>query len=491
MSDPGDDLAFLPATALARLVRRKQLSPVDLVALYLARVERLDGRLRAFITVAADAARRQARAAAEAVARGAAPGALHGVPFAVKDQFDAAGLPTTAGSRILADSVAAEDATVVARLRAAGAILIGKLNMSEFALGGTVRFPFGQPRNPWQLDHQPGGSSGGSGIAAAAALAGFALGEDTGGSIRIPAAYCGVVGVRATWGLVSRHGSLAVSWSMDVAGPLTRTVEDAALVLGLLAGPDARDPLTSRHPAPDYRAALTGDVRGLRIGLVRELMEAGTAPEVGDAVRAAAGVLAGLGASVDEVSLPALSLAGATFMALCDSEGAAAHQRWLRERPQDYDQATRRRLYTASLLPAALYHQAAGARERIRRQMREALGRHDLLLSPTVGSPAPAIAGEEEAVTSKQVAARRFFGHRSHSTPVSLAGLPAVSVPCGLSAAGLPIGLQLAGRPFDEATVLRAAHAFEQATDWHARRPPLGGTASGAAPSAPSGAGGP
>jgi len=473
MSDPGDDLAFLGAGALARMVRTRQLSPVDLVNLYLARVERLDGRLRAFITVCADEARAAAREAERAVARGGKGGPLHGLPFAVKDQFDTAGIRTTVGSRLLDGHVPAEDATVVARLKAAGAILIGKLNMSEFALGGTVRFPFGQPRNPWHLDHQPGGSSGGSGVATAAALAAFTLGEDTGGSIRGPAAYCGTVGVRATWGLVSRHGSFGVSWSMDVAGPLTRTVEDSALVLGLLAGPDPKDPLTSRRTVPDYRAALTGDVRGLRIGLVAELLDGGTQPEARAATEAAARVLGKLGAAVEPVSLPALPLAGAAFMALCDSEGAAAHQRWLKERPQDYDQATRRRLYTASLLPAALYHQAARARARIRHEVLDALGRHDLLLSPTAAGPAPPIAVEEEPVTSKAIAARRFFGHRSHGTPASLAGVPVVAVPCGFSSGGLPLGLALTGRPFDEATVLRAAHAYEQATDWHTRRPPL------------------
>jgi len=474
MTSPGDDLAFLGAAALARLVRARQVSPVDLVDLYLARIERLDGRLHAFITVCADEARRAAREADRALERGVAGGPLHGLPFAVKDQFHARGLPTTCGSRLLEHAVADEDATTVARLRAAGAILLGKLSLSEFALGGTVSFPFGQPRNPWHPDHHPGGSSGGSGVATAAALAAFTLGEDTGGSIRGPASHCGVVGLRATWGLISRHGSWGVSWSMDIAGPLTRTVEDCALVLAVLAGHDPDDPLTSRRPVPSYGAALTGEVRGLRVGVVRELVDGdGTDAEVRSAVREAARALGKLGAVVEEISLPTLPLAGATFMAICDSEGAAAHQAWLRTRPRDYDQATRRRLYTASLLPAALYHQATRSRARIRREIMAALERHDLLLSPTQGAPAPPIAREAEPVTDKEGAARRFFGHRSHTTPYSLAGVPAISVPCGLTTSGLPIGLQLAGRPFDETTVLRAAHAYEQATPWHARRPPL------------------
>ncbi|HYB41522.1 MAG TPA: amidase, partial [Candidatus Methylomirabilis sp.] len=352
MTSADEELAFLGATALARLVRTRQLSPVDLVNLYLSRIERLDGRLGSFITVCGDEARRAAREAEQALARGGAVGPLHGLPFAAKDQFDAAGLRTTAGSRLLADAPAArEDATAVARLRAAGAILLGKLNLSEFAFGGTVSFPFGQPRNPWNLEHHPGGSSGGSGIATAAALAAFTLGEDTGGSIRGPAANCGVVGLRATWGLISRHGAWSVSWSMDVGGPLTRTVSDTALVLEALAGHDPKDPLTSRRPMPRYRAALGEDARGLRVGVIRELtLGEGTEAEVRSAVLEAARVLAKQGAAVEEISLPTLPRSGAVFMAICDPEGAAAHQSWLRTRPGDYDRATRRRLYTASLL---------------------------------------------------------------------------------------------------------------------------------------------
>jgi aspartyl-tRNA(Asn)/glutamyl-tRNA(Gln) amidotransferase subunit A len=471
MSRAGDELAFLSATDLAALVRRKEVSPVELVDLYLERIDRLDGRLRAFITVCPTEAREAARRAERALAAGD-PAPLLGVPFAVKDQFDTKGLRTTLGSRILEAFVPDADATVVARLTAAGAILLGKLNLSEFALGGTVHFPFGQPRNPWNLAHHPGGSSGGSGVATAAALAAFTLGEDTGGSIRIPAAWCGTVGLRPTWGLVSRRGTFPASWSMDTAGPLARTVADAGLVLKLIAGQDPREPLTTRRPVPDYPAALTGDIRGLRVGVVRELTEGGgTEPEVRAAVLAAATLLGTLGALIEDVSLPLLPLAGATFMAVCDSEATTRQLGWLKTRPGDYDQGTRRRLLTASLLPTALYHQANRARALIRQQVLDALATHDLLLCPTMHAASPLIEREQDAVTSKDVAARRFFGHRSHTTPASLAGAPAISVPCGFSKAGLPIGLQLVGRPYDEARVLQVAHAYEQATDWHRRRP--------------------
>jgi aspartyl-tRNA(Asn)/glutamyl-tRNA(Gln) amidotransferase subunit A len=466
-----EDLVFRSATELAALIRARHVSPGSLVESYLERIDRLDGDLRAYITICGDEARRDARAAEQALASGRPLGPLHGVPFAVKDQFETAGLRTTAGSRILVDRVPDRDAPVVARLRAAGAILLGKLNLTEFALGGTIDFPFGQPRNPWARDRDPGGSSAGSGVAAAAALAGFTLGEDTGGSIRGPAAWCGVVGLRPTWGLVPRTGCIPLSWSMDAAGPITRTVEDTALVTALIAGPDSGDQFVRAGPAaPLWTPRL--DMRGLRLGVVRELTEA-CDPEVRAAVLAAADALRGLGAVVDEVSLPLVPMAGAVFMALADSEGAGLHQAWLRTRGAEYDAATRRRLLAASLLPAAVYHQATRARELIRRELADALADHDLLVTPSQPTPAPPIAETRAPVGSGAAAARRFFARRSFTTPFSLAGLPAISVPAGFSRERLPIGLQIAGRAFDEPTVLRAAFAYEQATPWRDRRPPV------------------
>ena len=465
---------FLGAARLAALVRSRQASPVELVRAYLDRIEQLDGRLRAYITVTRQGALDAARRAEETAGRSGALGPLHGVPFAVKDQFATRGVRTTAGSRILADHVPDEDATVVARLVAAGGILLGKLNLTEFALGGTIRFPFGQPRNPWNTAHDTGGSSAGSGVAAAAALAAVTLGEDTGGSVRTPASWCGVAGHRPTWGLVSRHGCIPLSWSLDAAGPLGRTVEDCALVLEIIAGHDTRDPLTARRPVPGYRAALTGEVRGLRVGVIRELTHGGeTDPEVRDAVVAAAGVLGGLGAKVDEVSVPLAARAGAAFMAICDSEGAARHLPWLRGRAADYDQGTRRRLLAASLLPAALLHRAQQARALVRQQLRDALATHDVLLAPTSHRAAPTIAAFTAPITSTGEAAARFFTRRSFTTPAALAGVPALAVPCGFGASGLPLSLQVIGRRFEDATVLRVGHAYEQVTDWHRRRPPL------------------
>lgn len=474
MSEPAAALVFESASALAAMVRARQISPVDLVQAYLDRIDKLDGKLRAYITVCAEPALAAARRVEQAIQRGETVGPLAGVPFAVKDQFDTAGVRTTFGSRIFAARVPMEDAPVVVRLRAAGAILLGKLNLTEFAFGGTLDFPFGQPRNPWNPAHDPGGSSSGSGIATAAALAAVTLGEDTGGSVRGPASYCGVAGLRPSWGLVPRTGCFPVSWSMDAPGPLGRTVEDVALVLGVIAGPDPGDALVRRLPPPDYRNALGGGVRGVRVGVIRELTHSpDTDPEVRAAVVAACEVLREAGAIVDEISLPLLPLAGAVFMAIADSEGAGLHRRWLRDRPGDYDAGTRRRLLTASLLPATAYHQATRARALIRTQVLDAVARRDVLVAPTQPRPAPPIAQGQAPVTSAEEAAARFFTRRSYATPFSLAGTPAISVPCGFSAAGLPIGLQIAGRLFDEATVLRVAHTYEQTTAWHLRRPPV------------------
>jgi len=467
-----DDHVYLSAARQAALIRTKQLSPVEMMRAYLERIDRLDGRLRAYITVTRETALAAAREAEHAVMAGGPLGPLHGVTFAVKDQFATRGVRTTAGSRLLADNVPGEDATVVARLTAAGGILLGKLNLTEFALGGTIRYPFGQPRNPWNTEHDTGGSSAGSGAAVAAALCAVSLGEDTGGSVRSPASWCGVAGHRPTWGLVSRHGCIPLAWSLDAPGPLGRTVEDCALVLQVIAGHDPHDALTTRRPTPDYRAALTGDVRGLRVGVISELTTGPeTDPEMRDGVLAATRVLADLGARVEDVSLPLIPRAGAAFMAICDSEGAARHLQTLRTRASDYDEGTRRRLLAAALLPAGLVQKAQQARALIRAQIVDALSRHDVLVAPTSPRPAPTIANYTAPITSTAQAVTHFFTRRSFPTPASMAGVPAMAVPCGFSAHGLPLSLQILGRRFDDATVLRVGDAYERATEWHHRHP--------------------
>src|SRR5262249_19596660 len=305
MTPTPDDLAFASVAHVVRLVHDRQLSPVELLRIYLDRIERHDGALRAYITVLGDAALEAARRAEAGVMNGGPLGPLHGVPYAVKDQFATTGVRTTLGSRLLEHHVPSETATVVSRMQAAGGILLGKLNLTEFALGGTQQFPFGQPRNPWNLEHDPGGSSSGSGIAVAAGLCAASLGEDTGGSVRSPASFCGVVGLRPTWSRVSRHGSFPLSWSMDPPGPLAPTVADVACLLQVIAGYDPKDALSSREPVPDYARSLADGVRGLRIGMIRELtFGPETEDEVKTAIVEAARRLGELGAVIEEVSLP-------------------------------------------------------------------------------------------------------------------------------------------------------------------------------------------
>jgi aspartyl-tRNA(Asn)/glutamyl-tRNA(Gln) amidotransferase subunit A len=467
------DLAFTPVTELVQLVRDRKVSPVELVRMYLERIDRWDDRLHAYVTVSREAALQQAKEAEAAVTRGDRLGPLHGIPIGVKDQFLTKGVRTTNGTRALADFVPDEDATAVTRLRDAGAILLGKLNMPEGGLLGTRDWPYGQPRNPWNTEHEAGASSTGGGIAAAAALCAAALGEDTGGSIRNPASYCGVVGMRPTWGRVSRYGLLPIVWSMDTAGPMTRTVADAALIMRTIAGHDPKDVFTARLPVPDYSAGLDVEVRGLRVGIIREYFESGLLdPEAGDKVRTAAAVLGRLGARVEDVTVPMILLAGVIFCAIADSGSAVQHRRELLSEPDLLDAGPRRRMLAASLLPVALYYKVEQARNLMRDQVRSALERYDILVCPSAPGPAGRIDRAQVATWTTEDLIK-FWQRGSYTSPFSLAAVPALSMPCGYTASGLPIGMQIVGRPFGEGTVLRAAHAYETNSDAHTKRPPL------------------
>ena len=463
-------LANMPVTRLSQLLQSCEVSPVELTKLYLERIRRLDGKLHAYITICEKEALEAAHVAELELAKGEVKGPLHGIPMAVKDQMHACGLPTTAGSVILKE-VAREDCTVVARLKDSGAVLLGKLNLSEFALGGNIHHPYGTPRNPWNLDYQPGHSSSGTGIAVAASLCAAAIGEDTGGSNRNPAAWCGVTGLRPTWGRVSRYGILGVSWSMDQAGPMARTVEDCALVFQAIAGYDPRDPLTSRRPVPPFLPR--DNLQGVRVAVVREALDGELVhPEVKVAVEQAAKELERLGASVMEVSLPLFSQAGVISAVITDTEAAYLHRHWLRTRPGDYDVATRRRVLAGSLLATQLYHKALRLRVLVRHQIMSALEETDVLVTPTRPIP-PARIETTTGLDSKEDVLRRFYGPRGGTGPCNLAAVPAMSVPCGFTSDGLPIGMQIAGRPFDETAVFQAGHAYQLLTDWHTRRPPL------------------
>ena len=461
------EISRLSVAEAGDLIHQRKLSPVELTEACLQRIGRVDAQLNAFITVTGEEALKAAQEAANAIAQGSYMGPLHGVPVALKDLFATAGVRTTAGSKIMADHVPAEDAEVTARLKAAGAIVLGKLNMHEFAFGATGVNPhYGPVRNPWDTDRISGGSSSGSGAAVAAGECPAALGTDTGGSVRIPASLCGVVGLKPTYGRVSRRGVVPLSWSLDHVGPLTRTVEDAAIVLGAIAGRDPLDDSSCDEPVPNYRLRLRRGRRlgGLRVGVPREHFFEGVDADVLEAVRAALGVLGELRAEVEEVSLPHIAEAVAAVNTIMLPEALAYHQRWLAERSQDYGDDVRRRLEMGTTFLAVHYVQAQRLRELMVREWRQVLERVDLLATPTTPMPAPLIETSELQTTLTLV---RF------TNPFNLVGLPAISVPCGFTRQGLPTGLHLAGRWFQEETVLRAACAYQRATEWHRRAPPV------------------
>ena len=470
------DIPFLSATELAGYIQRQEISPVEAVEAYLERIQQVDPALNSYITVTPEEARQAARDAEAEIARGAYRGVLHGVPVAIKDQIHTRGIRTTDASNVRAEFIPEEDATVVTNLKSAGAVLLGKLNMSEFALGDPVSSAFGPAHNPWDLERSPGTSSTGSGAATAGFLCATSLGEDTGGSIRGPAANCGLVGLRPTWGRVSRYGVDGACWSIDTIGPISRTVADCAATIGAIAGYDPRDPYTRRVPVPNYQEALTGEVRGLRIGVVRELVDpelSGVDSQTSEAVQAAAGLLAEMGAEVKQVSMPISLHTGAIIRTITHTERVSLHPEWLRERPQDYHPNTRVAFMAGNLIPAQVYYKAVKLRAMVRQQVLDLLQEVDVLLQPTSSGPAAKMTSGE--VASKEQA-KGALGEGSFRGPYSLSGAPALSVLCGFTSpdeGALPLALQIAGRPFDEATLLRVAYAYEQNTPWHHRRPPV------------------
>src|SRR5436309_3612835 len=451
---------------LGRMIATKEASPVEVVRAHLDRIAALDAKLRAFITVCADAALQAARGAEADLMAGKISGPLRGVPWAPKELYSTKGVRTTGGSKILADSVPGADATVVARLGAAGAIVLGKLNMHEFAYGPEgLNAHYGDARNPWDpgAHRITGGSSSGSGAAVAAGLAPAALGSDTGGSTGLPAALCGITGLRPPYGRVSRAGVLPLAWSMDHVGPMTRTVADSALLLRVMAGYDPADASTSVLPVPDYLAALSGDVKGLRVGLLRSFFLESATPEVRAAVETAAKALEKAGAILDEVALPAVAHVGAASYAVVASEALAYHTGWLKSRPTDYDPEVRKRLQLGAFITGAHYVRGQQVRALVRNEVDAALARRDVLLAPTTPLTAPRL---DERQTTLGDGPSEVRGALIRLTrPFNFSGHPACAVPCGFSTGGLPIGMQLVGRPFDEATVLRAARSEEHTSE--------------------------
>jgi aspartyl-tRNA(Asn)/glutamyl-tRNA(Gln) amidotransferase subunit A len=433
---------------------------------FLARIARYDSAIKAFVTIAPAAARRDAIAADEAFARGESLGPLHGLLVGVKDNIDTAGLRTTAGSRFFADVVPEHDAEVVRRLRKAGAIVLGKTQLHEFAFGATTQNPHhGDCRNPWDAARIPGGSSGGSGAALAAGFCAATLGTDTGGSVRIPAALNGVSGLRPTLGLGSNRGVFPVSWSFDTVGPMARSATDLAPLLAVLAGFDPDDPVSADRPADDYLRELDEGIAGIRVALPRSFYFEEVDAEIVQAVRAAAELLAGLGAVVDEVDLPGAADAFEAGIQIVRTEALAVHRERLDREPELFGEDVRRRLEPAREVSGSDYatHRQTG---RVWRQtVGRAFARTDILLTPTTGTTAP-LAEDAETIETTLRLARFTYGW-------AFAGLPALSVPCGFSAEGLPIGLQLAAPRWCEATLLRAGAAYQRETDWHLREPEL------------------
>jgi aspartyl-tRNA(Asn)/glutamyl-tRNA(Gln) amidotransferase subunit A len=464
------ELAFLTIAEAARLIEQKQLSPVELTTALIRRAEALDPRLDAYLLPTFDRAIDQARTAEREIKAGRYRGPMHGIPFGLKDIYATAGIRTTGHSRVCIDTVPTADATTVRKLYDAGAILTGKLATHEFAHGGpSFDLPWPPARNPWNREHITGGSSSGSGAAVAAGFVPGALGSDTGGSIRGPAALCGIVGLKPTYGLVSRHGVYANSFSFDHAGPMTWTVEDCAIMLQAIAGHDPNDPndpASAARPAPDYRAALTGDIRGLRIGIVRHLHEddCPVTAEVAAALDEAFAVLRSLGAALGEVCLRPAQDYYDVKVTIAESELLAVHEHALRTRPGDFGEDFLGRVLPAVLIGARDYVQAQRERRRILDEMAPVYEKYDVLVTATAGGPAPRL-GAWRTI--------EFWRRPSLTTPFNVTGGPALAQCIGFSSGGLPLSMQIAGRPFDDATVLRVAHAYEKATPWRQRRPRL------------------
>ena len=471
-------LGFATIAELARRIEDLTLSPVELTKALLERIDRHEPKLHAFIAITAERALEDARRAEREITGGDYRGPLHGIPYALKDIYETAGIETTACSRIYQGYVPSADATTTRRLHEAGGVLLGKLVTHEFAHGGpSFDLPWPPARNPWNFDHVTGGSSSGSGAAVAAGLTPVALGTDTGGSIRSPAGLCGLVGLKPTYGLVSRSGVIANSYSYDHCGPLTRSVEDAAIVLQCLAGHDPSDPASAEVTVPNYRSALTGNLKGMTIGVIRHFYEddAPVSSEVHTAMEAAIGVLRGLGARVTEVRLRPLSIYQDIKVTQAEPEVFSIHQADLRGRPENYGEDFRGRVLPACLIGARDYLAASRERARVVAEMQPIYAHCDALL--TVGpGPAPRFGGWRVI---------DFWQSGSITAPFNVTGGPALVQCMGFTKKGLPMSLQLTGRPFDDATVLQVADAYERETRWLDRRPNLSGAPGGPMPDVP------
>jgi amidase len=463
------ELCTKTLTEVAALIQKKEVSPVQLTQAMLDRISTLDGKLHSYITVTAEVALGQARAAEQEIASGTYRGPLHGIPIAVKDLCYTQGTRTTCASKILADWVPDYDATVVAKLKAAGTVLLGKLNMTEFAFAGYHPL-FSPPVNPWNAECWPGASSSGSGVATAASLCFASLGTDTGGSIRFPSASCGIVGVKPTYGTVSRYGIFPLGETLDHIGPMTRSVADAAVILQAIAGFDPYDPTTRRHTVPDYPNTLRDSIKGLQIGVDEAYCTTNVDPNVSKAVLATTAIMKDLGASIREVRLTGIDEALTAWYPLCTAEVAAAHAQFYPSRAEDYGPTFRAFLQKGSQISGADYVKAHITRQGLQRMLDDLLQQVDLILCPSMPvTPMPVNQLAPQAIIAPE-ALRALL---RHTAPFDLTGSPTISIPCGFTPEGLPLSVQFVGRHGEEDLVMRAGYAYEQATDWHTQRPPL------------------
>jgi aspartyl-tRNA(Asn)/glutamyl-tRNA(Gln) amidotransferase subunit A len=459
-----------PIHQLAPLLEKKEISPMELFHEAIERIHQLQPKLNSFISITEEEGRKAATEAESEIRKGQYRGPLHGIPISIKDLFATRGIRTTAGSKVFAHWIPDYDATAVARLHQAGMVLVGKTNMHEFAYGVTNDNPhYGPARNPWDPTRVPGGSSGGSAAAVASSQCSASLGSDTGGSIRTPAAVCGAVGLKPTYGRVSRYGAIPLAWSLDHVGPLTKSVEDAAIMLAAIAGADPKDPSASSRPIADYRKEMQGSIRGLRLGVPRQYFFEHVDPEIQKLVSAAIHQLESIGATRVEVDIPALENCAAMEAHVTLAEATSYHEPYLKKQPDDYSPAVRTNLEAGRYLLATDYVKSQRGRALLQRNFNEAFRRADVIVFPTLPALPPLVG--EVLVQSGDIREHVIDAFLRFNIPCDLTGLPAISIPCGFSSAGLPIGLQVAGRAFEEATILKVARAYEQSADWHLARP--------------------
>jgi aspartyl-tRNA(Asn)/glutamyl-tRNA(Gln) amidotransferase subunit A len=474
MTMANTELVFKNGRELGAMIKTKKVSPVEVTQAYLDRIDQLNPKLNAFITVTRDQALAQARQAEKEIMAGKYIGPLHGLPYAPKDILATKGILTTNGSKVTADWVPNYESTVTERLAKAGTILLGKLNLLEFAMGSGVLSGFGPARNPWNTDYAPAGSSSGSGVALAAYLTPLSIGTDTGGSIRAPASFCGIVGLKQTYGRVSRYGVTTLAWTLDHAGPMTKTVADAASMLQVIAGYDPKDQTTSREPVPDYSKALTGNIKGLRVGVPKSYFFDNQHPDSEKAVKAAIQKLVDMGAVTVDVDVPHASVAAPAGWTVAMAEAATFHEKRLREKPQLFDPLVRERLEAAKFYTATDYIKALRVRSLLMDEFAKVFEKCDVM-AVAGGGPATKLESPETAKSDVKPGARTAGAVGGNTFIGNMTGYPEIVIPCGFTSGSptLPLTIGFYAKPFDESNLFRVAHAYESVTEWHTRRPTL------------------